>query len=525
MKPARLSPVVLVFALAARLILATLAAFVMSACQADPQSPSPSVSGESHFLSPCVASADCAAGLECLCGLCTVACVDDASCEPVESGAVCAVASACGAAGRTCARAPARADVAFDATCDGGSCGSIDARPAPDPDAGACGTVPRSLGLTLSPIPSGPVTGSIVSLEATPGALRYTIRDGTGAQTQYTLTGPFADLPADAAPTTGQVYIRMYGEAFLFEAGPCTWEPLRAMAGTWTELAPWLGAEPGPELACDPDAACPRDYARSFGYGETLRPGERRDMLTSTVTLGQNYGCPETPGSASRIEWLSVPRHDAAECAGDWSNRWNPAFELTVSLRPEALAAEPDLASDLDALFDCDVDVAAADGLELVPTDSMNPASVVAWAGITWHSTLPRPALRPPVRAHVRLQGYGWWQNLNVELWDAAGLALVAVDAQPNQAAEELTGVRLALAPPTCLTTRNRGLPDVWAAEGHPITVSDDGATATWLPGETEVTLAGRTFDLDVCSAHTWAETCSTDDPNGWLGFVMRRRE
>jgi hypothetical protein len=110
MKPARTSPVVLVFPLAA------LAAIVMSACQADPQSPSPSVSGESHFLAPCAESAECAAGLECLCGLCTVACDADEACAAESSGTRCVDPATCEGGARICAQG-----CETDADCGDGS--------------------------------------------------------------------------------------------------------------------------------------------------------------------------------------------------------------------------------------------------------------------------------------------------------------------------------------------------------------------------------------------------------------------
>jgi hypothetical protein len=113
MKPARLRPVVLVFPIAA---LAALAAIGMSACQADPQSPSPSVSGESHFLSPCAASAECAAGLECLCGLCTVACDEDEACAAESSGTRCVDPATCEGGARICAQG-----CETDADCGDGS--------------------------------------------------------------------------------------------------------------------------------------------------------------------------------------------------------------------------------------------------------------------------------------------------------------------------------------------------------------------------------------------------------------------
>ena len=48
----------------------------------------PALGGETHWLEHCDGGFDCGPGLECLCGVCTTACTDDASCS--ADGAVCA---------------------------------------------------------------------------------------------------------------------------------------------------------------------------------------------------------------------------------------------------------------------------------------------------------------------------------------------------------------------------------------------------------------------------------------------------
>jgi hypothetical protein len=76
---------------------------LLTACSADAPTPgSPSVSGESHFLAHCAATAECATGLECLCGVCTATCDDDAPCEALAAGAICSPAPACDGTARTC---------------------------------------------------------------------------------------------------------------------------------------------------------------------------------------------------------------------------------------------------------------------------------------------------------------------------------------------------------------------------------------------------------------------------------------
>jgi hypothetical protein len=90
----------------------------LAACAADPAAPgSPSVSGESHFLSPCVETAECGATLSCLCGVCTVACDADAACETIAPGAVCGGSETCGEApgGRVCEASPSPGDAGPDA--------------------------------------------------------------------------------------------------------------------------------------------------------------------------------------------------------------------------------------------------------------------------------------------------------------------------------------------------------------------------------------------------------------------------
>lgn len=97
-----------------------LAALALLACQRDPGTSSPSVSGESHFLTPCVDSDECAAGLECLCGLCTVACETDETCAAAVTGAHCVDPAACEGGARICILG-----CETDADCDPESTGAL----------------------------------------------------------------------------------------------------------------------------------------------------------------------------------------------------------------------------------------------------------------------------------------------------------------------------------------------------------------------------------------------------------------
>lgn len=75
------------------------------ACQREAGTSGPSVSGESHFLMPCDRTGECGAGLECLCGLCTVACEADDGCAAIEPGLRCVEPSTCAGGARVCLQA------------------------------------------------------------------------------------------------------------------------------------------------------------------------------------------------------------------------------------------------------------------------------------------------------------------------------------------------------------------------------------------------------------------------------------
>lgn len=70
---------------------------------------------ESHFLSVCPPG--CPSGLECICGVCTRACVTDAVCSPLGANATCATHDECGAA-KAC-------DVECTKASDCGTSGSV----------------------------------------------------------------------------------------------------------------------------------------------------------------------------------------------------------------------------------------------------------------------------------------------------------------------------------------------------------------------------------------------------------------
>jgi hypothetical protein len=127
-----------------------LALVVFGGCSKTPVTPvGGGVGSETHWLSACTADADCAeaVGSSCVCGLCTVTCVDDAACGSAAGRpAVCvdptdpALVQACGAAAPSAAlclgTCASDAECGAGAACDGGRClPGADA----DTDAGAPG--------------------------------------------------------------------------------------------------------------------------------------------------------------------------------------------------------------------------------------------------------------------------------------------------------------------------------------------------------------------------------------------------
>jgi hypothetical protein len=77
---------------------------------------------ESHFLGMC--SGSCGGGLECVCGVCTRPCVDDASCKPLSVDATCLDSISCGnASGRICGKKCTLAsECPGNFTCRSGAC-------------------------------------------------------------------------------------------------------------------------------------------------------------------------------------------------------------------------------------------------------------------------------------------------------------------------------------------------------------------------------------------------------------------
>ncbi|MBM4361326.1 MAG: hypothetical protein FJ104_01505 [Deltaproteobacteria bacterium] len=130
----------------ARLLSANLALIVALACTGGGSDDS-----NSHWLGICESTASCAAGLECLCGICAARCADDDACAAVSADATCRPSTRCGGAPDTCvAPCNSTADCARHGdhlACLGGICGTARSE-APDagPGAGGAGGVPADSG-------------------------------------------------------------------------------------------------------------------------------------------------------------------------------------------------------------------------------------------------------------------------------------------------------------------------------------------------------------------------------------------
>jgi hypothetical protein len=98
-----------------------LLSLVLAACEAGPSAKE--LGSETHFLRDCAAG--CGDGFECLCGVCTQGCFEDASCKSLDPGASC-VASAPRISDGTCADEGVRAFC--DLTCaSDADCASLEA--------------------------------------------------------------------------------------------------------------------------------------------------------------------------------------------------------------------------------------------------------------------------------------------------------------------------------------------------------------------------------------------------------------
>lgn len=71
--------------------------------------------------------------------------------------------------------------------------------------------------------------------------------------------------------------------------------------------------------------------------------------------------------------------------------------------------------------------------------------------------------------------------------------------------------------------------PGVFSAQdGHPVQVREADEGGSWPVvrlGDTEVTIRGQRYAVDVRASHTWQNACSTDDTGGWISLALARME
>ena len=481
--------------------LIALAAVALAACQASPNSPS--VSGESHFLSACAASAECVTGLECLCGVCTVACADDETCATAEAGAVCREAELCEGGGRTCTW-----------SCAGGDC--TDAGP-PDADPpGVCQA--RDLGLTLDPEPLENWNRHIESIDVAADRLViHVIENGDHSRT-YTLTGPFEGLTPDALEGLDQFVATRHfdspGEFIVMLTGcdrPGLWVVNASRALLERRFGP-VDDFFDTGLLCDPtlpEDTCPRPYALRVD-GLSIMPGDTASTLTTRYIVGRVEGCAGDAEAPARLEYVGLPRSGIPTCAGAGEPGTNdPAFTLTDE---NGQRFRPGEGETLDETFEVEAAPDPDDATHLVlvpttPTPTLGTLNLRAPAGV--------PAgLVPPVTLHVFMD-VPWHENRVVELSDATGLRFAGASSD-GSGPSRFSALRVTRQPPICL------LPwDVGTIGFTPLTlqrVGDPRTVEVRQLGTTAPTVAGAR--VDVRAAGDYLNVCATDTPNGWLDFA-----
>jgi hypothetical protein len=177
--------------------------------------------GETHWLRTCSQASECGGRLECLCGVCTATCDDDATCGAITADARCVARGSTPFAGDCSAAAPARL------------CADAPSEPGPAPSAGGTG---GGTSLTCGP---GEVELAGVCLEC--DRARREVVDGLQARIDddaWNLCETSADCVAQewSTPCDGQCPIGVASTAVdAFEAAiddftslacdPATWRP------------------------------------------------------------------------------------------------------------------------------------------------------------------------------------------------------------------------------------------------------------------------------------------------------------
>jgi hypothetical protein len=153
-------------------------------------------SSETHFLMSC--DADCGAGLECVCGVCTEPCDSDDACDALNDAASCqAAANGCGTAmicDVECNEDDDCRALGADHACDSGRCRVPEAPPSQLPDAGPMpdagppppdSCLPHAVALYLADNESLPSCGMLTPADGEVGAELDCIREKTDAQEPF----------------------------------------------------------------------------------------------------------------------------------------------------------------------------------------------------------------------------------------------------------------------------------------------------------------------------------------------------
>jgi hypothetical protein len=149
-------------------------------------------SSETHFLMSC--DADCGAGLECVCGVCTEPCDSNDVCAALSSVASCqAAADGCGMAmicDVECNEDDDCRALSSEHACDRGRCRAPEVPPAQMPDAGSppsspASCLPHAVALHLAGDESLPSCGMLTPADVEVGAELDCIREKSDAQEPF----------------------------------------------------------------------------------------------------------------------------------------------------------------------------------------------------------------------------------------------------------------------------------------------------------------------------------------------------
>jgi sulfatase modifying factor 1 len=307
--------------------LSLLGAISLGSCASD-RRPSIISDKSTNWLSPCSGSVDCAAGLRCIAGTCTIACESDAQCTPFSAFAVCVDRSVIGACASSETSAPARTcSLRCDATlscphglsCIQGACAAPQTCMA---DGGALTDAARE---ATTP-PSNPDT-STATVPPTKGDAAKPAPPDASRQSEHpdSATGP--DASRDGATIDGSAP----GEVLA----------ARSCNGLTSDCGP-LGAD----SCCVSVRVIGGEFKRSYDgvtYNDASFPATVRDFYLDEyeVTVGRfrNFlsawlgGWRPAPGGGKHAH---LPGGALALTSGSTETGWDPSWD---ALSPDTLQA------------------------------------------------------------------------------------------------------------------------------------------------------------------------------------------